>query len=237
MRITNKIPENWVELQNSVARIFTECGFDVQVEKKIKTARGEVEIDVYVIDNTSIPKSVFICECKNWATSVPQEKVHALHSVVQNSGANFGLLISKNGFQSGAYGASENTNISLLKWEEFLEVYKDKWLRNKFRSLCYLFKELRESISVNRCRYEEKYKLLSEDDQERCIELKGYCAGVRSLCNEFMGNISLLYSRQENEPRFLSEYSCYEDYFNSIEKDYMEGKNFIQRIFMSDLLE
>lgn len=225
MRITNKIPQDWVGLQNSVAEIFKGCGFDVQVEKKIKTVRGEVEIDVYVIDNTSIPKSVFICECKNWANSVPQEKVHALYSVVQNSGANFGLLISKNGFQSGAYEASENTNISLLKWDEFLEIYKNKWLQNKFRSFYFLFKELRENRSVTCFKDTEKYKLLSEDGQEQCIEFKGYFAGVTSLCKEFMDDISLFHSRQENEPLFFNKYSCYEDFFYSLEKEYIRAKN------------
>lgn len=233
MRITNKIPKNWAELQNSVAKIFNECGFDVKVEKKIKTARGEVEIDVYVIDNTSIPKSVFICECKNWETSVPQEKVHALFSVVQNSGANFGILISKSGFQSGAYEASKNTNISLLKWEEFLELYKNKWLQNKFGLFYHLFKELRMNINTYRIEYEEKYNSLSEKDYERCIELKGYSDGVMSLCKDFMDNISLLYFRQKNEPRFLSEYSCYEEYFNNLEKKYLDSKKYIKELFIS----
>ena len=44
-------PNNWRELQNHVAKIFRDIGFDTMIEKHITTARGHVVIDVYAVDN------------------------------------------------------------------------------------------------------------------------------------------------------------------------------------------
>ena len=45
--ITSSTPENWNDLQNEVGRLLEECGFSVEIEKKVQTVRGEVELDVY----------------------------------------------------------------------------------------------------------------------------------------------------------------------------------------------
>ena len=42
-------------------------------------------------------------------------------------GANTGYIISRVGFQAGAYEAAANTNVKLLSWEEFQEVFVDQW--------------------------------------------------------------------------------------------------------------
>ena len=44
--ITSRQPETWQDLQRAVAEILGECGFNVEIEKTIETARGVVEIDV-----------------------------------------------------------------------------------------------------------------------------------------------------------------------------------------------
>ena len=44
--ITSEKPGTWQALQEETATILRECGFDVEVEKKVHTARGDVEIDV-----------------------------------------------------------------------------------------------------------------------------------------------------------------------------------------------
>lgn len=45
-----------------------------------------------------------------------------------DSGATLGMLISKNGFQSGAIDAAKCSNVILLTWEEFINTLSDKWL-------------------------------------------------------------------------------------------------------------
>jgi hypothetical protein len=45
--ITTEMPDDWRALQNQVAIILRECGFTVEVEKTLDSARGHVELDVY----------------------------------------------------------------------------------------------------------------------------------------------------------------------------------------------
>lgn len=47
LKINDKEPNDWKELQNFVAEILIECGYKVDIEKTIQTVRGSVEIDVY----------------------------------------------------------------------------------------------------------------------------------------------------------------------------------------------
>jgi hypothetical protein len=45
--ITSTTPSSWQDLQQQSAQILAECGFAVEVEKKVKLVRGQAEIDVY----------------------------------------------------------------------------------------------------------------------------------------------------------------------------------------------
>jgi len=73
--------------------------------------------------------------------------VHAFRTVVADNGAHVGLLISKVGFQSGAYRAAESSNIHLYTWNDFQEAYEVLWTnsialtirRLGYRLNCYLY--------------------------------------------------------------------------------------------------
>jgi len=130
--ITNVPPIDWRDLQNKVAQLLNESGIKAEVEKKIENIRGVVEIDVFareVIDNRNYD---ILIECKNWNSNVPQTVIHSFRSVVSDIGANIGYIISLKGFQSGAYEANKFTNINILTWYEFQELFEEKWLRNYF---------------------------------------------------------------------------------------------------------
>jgi hypothetical protein len=122
-------PKNWRDLQNQVAQILLECGFNVEVTKVITTARGEVEIDVFAEDPTQTPPNIYLCECKHWDSNVPKREIHAFRTVLSDFGANWGLVISKKGFQPGAFQAAEHTNLKLLNWQEFQKLFAARWYR------------------------------------------------------------------------------------------------------------
>ena len=79
--IENLYPSTWQDLQNGVCQIFNEIGLNAEVGKVIATPRGNVEIDVYAVDENSVDKIKYIVECKNWATTIPQTIVHAFTTV------------------------------------------------------------------------------------------------------------------------------------------------------------
>ena len=120
-------PANWQELQQFVGSILSECGFVTEIEKSIETVRGKISVDIYGERKESF-ESKIICECKNWETPIPQTVIHAFRTVINDSGADHGYIISKVGFQKGAYAAIEKSNVSIISWEEFHEKFKKEWL-------------------------------------------------------------------------------------------------------------
>lgn len=124
------LPSDWRDLQNKVAEVFREIGFNTEVGKNIETVRSKVNIDVYAEDTSQTPKLIYLCECKYWNKRVPQEVVHSFRTVLSDFGAHHGLLISKTGFQRGSFKAAKHTNIQLLDWSQFQELFEDKWYDN-----------------------------------------------------------------------------------------------------------
>ncbi|QFY44025.1 restriction endonuclease [Candidatus Methylospira mobilis] len=103
--ITSVVPDTWQALQTEVGKLLTERGFAVEVEKTMASARGEIEIDVYAVENVRRRRYSIACECKHWQRPIPQTVVHAFRTVVSEIGANVGYIISMAGFQSGSFRA------------------------------------------------------------------------------------------------------------------------------------
>ncbi|HYA43823.1 MAG TPA: restriction endonuclease [Syntrophobacteraceae bacterium] len=113
--ITSKVPLDWKHLQKMVGYILSECGFEVEVEKLVSTARGTVKLDVYAEEVVKGRKYSIVCECKYWKRKVPQTIIHAFRTVVADIGANIAYIISLKGFQSGSMSAPELTSTCLQK--------------------------------------------------------------------------------------------------------------------------
>jgi restriction system protein len=128
--ITAEAPRDWRALQEEVARILDEAGMAVEVEKPVSTARGTVNVDVYAEEKVKGRRYVLLTECKNWARRVPQHVIHAFRTVVAESGANVGYIVSSGGFQSGALTAAELTNLRLVTWPEFQDDFEETWIEN-----------------------------------------------------------------------------------------------------------
>ena len=59
--------------------------------------------------------------------------VHAFRTVVSDSGANTGLIVSSAGFQQGATDAATHSNEQLLDWTEFQHLFVRRWYRAHMR--------------------------------------------------------------------------------------------------------
>jgi restriction system protein len=130
--ITSREPDSWQDLQNQVAKILSECGFDVEVEKKIATARGEVELDAYAEELIKGRKYSIAVECKYWSNNIPQHVIHSFRAVLADLGINAGYIVARTGFQSGAFSAADLTNIDLLTWDEFQGQFFESWYETYF---------------------------------------------------------------------------------------------------------
>lgn len=122
-------PTRWHDLEARVARILSECGYDVETQKRVELAgRGAANIDVWADDHSN-PPNVIVVECKLWKRRVNQGLVHSFRTVVGDSGANTGLLVSSSGFQAGAVDAAKYSNVRLMDWREFQRMFVDRWYR------------------------------------------------------------------------------------------------------------
>lgn len=128
--IDHKLPTSWNDLQDKVGQIFLELGYKVNIAKDLKTVRGKVNVDVFSINTLHQPPISYICECKNWKRPVSKLTVQALRSIVDDYGANYGIIISRNGFQKGAIKAAKNTNIILVDWFGFQKIFEKEWIAN-----------------------------------------------------------------------------------------------------------
>jgi len=82
---------------------------------------------VYAMDVTRQPRLLILCECKLWKSKVPQNVVRGFRTVMQDSGAHVGYIISSSGFQKGAFESAANTNLHLVTWEEFQQAFYERW--------------------------------------------------------------------------------------------------------------
>jgi len=120
-------PSDWKDLEKRVCQILSECGCRTERGKHLSLRRGGVDIDVYAEDLTREPHLVIVCECKHWKARVPKSTIHSFRTVVGETGAHVGFIVSSVGFQSGAIEAVKNTNIELVTWQQFQKRFYDRW--------------------------------------------------------------------------------------------------------------
>jgi len=104
----------WHKYQSQTAAIFAALGCSVSVDTEVRGARAVHRIDVLVrFSRWGLPQ-IWVVECKHQRRRVTKSAVEALKSIVLDTGADRGFLISENGFQPAAIAAANLTNISLL---------------------------------------------------------------------------------------------------------------------------
>src|SRR3990170_1390509 len=126
---------NWRRIQEQTATFLRSLGCDAQVEARVAGARAQHKIDVWVRFKKFGLETRWVIECKDWTSAVPKEKVLALKSVVEDVGADRGVLISAAGFQPGAVRASEKTNITLTDLDGLMETAREDLVASVLHSI------------------------------------------------------------------------------------------------------
>ncbi|HBN9817932.1 TPA: restriction endonuclease [Pseudomonas aeruginosa] len=105
---------DWRVYQEATAEVFRRLGCNAQVNFRATGARATHDIDVYATFIRSGILCTWVIECKLWKARVPKEKVLALKSIIDDLGADRGIIVSEAGFQPGAQDAARGTNITLV---------------------------------------------------------------------------------------------------------------------------
>jgi hypothetical protein len=132
MMIFDTEPVTWQELEDMVCQAFEEMGYESSRNQEILTARGKVRIDVRAVKRSNPIPTLILCECKHWNKPVNQNVILSFRTICSDVGAHYGLVISKEGFQMGAKGSREHTNIHLLNFVQFQSTFFDEWRNGIF---------------------------------------------------------------------------------------------------------
>jgi restriction system protein len=106
------VPE-WDDYQEETAEFFRSIGLEADTNVTLEGARTSHNIDVVVRSNLFGFNLLWVVECKYWKESVSKLYVLALREIVNDLGADRGILVSESGFQSGAIEAANLTNVQL----------------------------------------------------------------------------------------------------------------------------
>ncbi len=235
-------PKDWKDLQIRVAKIFSDMGFTSEIEKDIKLVRGKVNVDVLAIRKLFKTTETHIAECKYWTTSVPKSVVHSFRTILADFGANTGYIISRNGFQEGAYEAAENSNLNLFDFEEFQTEFRTQWVNNVVDELETLGYPLRKYSDPMESFYDKAVNTLDEAKQKefRLLQYKYEGISMKSFRllykNAINGQLEIEYLdkvvafNSKDFPKTVSV-NCLMDYFEYLKKMCKEGISEFDSLF------
>jgi restriction system protein len=109
---------NWKDYQEEVAEFFRSLGLEAETDITIQGVRTKHDIDVLVKSHHAGFDITWLVECKHWKSKVSKLHVLGLREIVNDTGADRGILLAENGFQSGAIEAAALTNVHVLSLVE-----------------------------------------------------------------------------------------------------------------------
>ncbi|MFW2351132.1 restriction endonuclease [Qipengyuania sp.] len=105
--------KSWQEYQEEAADFFRSIGLEAETDVRLQGARTTSDVDVLVTQEMAGFEVRWIVECKHWKTAVNQLHVFGLREIVQDLGADRGIILCEAGFQKGAGEAAALTNVQL----------------------------------------------------------------------------------------------------------------------------
>jgi restriction system protein len=111
----------WRDYQEEVAAFFRALGLEATTNETIEGARTKHDVDVLVRSRQLGLDVLWLVECKAWRNPVSKDKVFVLRTIVDDVGADRGLMMAERGYQSGALEAARLTNIVLTSLADLRE--------------------------------------------------------------------------------------------------------------------
>jgi hypothetical protein len=110
--------QDWRDLQDKVARLFRNLGCRAKVDAIVHGVRAAHRIDALVIAPFAGSSHRILVECKYWNRNVGKAQAATFKAIVEDLGGEKGMIVSRRGFQRGAFSITRRTNIELLTWEQ-----------------------------------------------------------------------------------------------------------------------
>jgi len=115
---------DWKDYQETAAAFFRTLGLQAETDVRLQGVRTSHDIDV-VVNSVHVGfQFTWLVECKHWKTPISKLHVLGLRQIVQDLGADRGILLSESGFQAGATEAAALTNVQLTSYAALIESTK-----------------------------------------------------------------------------------------------------------------
>lgn len=103
----------WQQYQREAAQFFRSLGLSAETDITLQGVRTKHDIDVVVKSKHVGFEVLWLVECKHWKSPVSKLHVLGLREIVNDLGADRGILLCETGFQAGAVEAASLTNIQV----------------------------------------------------------------------------------------------------------------------------
>jgi hypothetical protein len=175
-------------------------GLSAQVEHKVEGARGKHKLDIFVTGKVHGLDIRWVVECKCWSTNVPKEKALTLLSIVQDIGADKGILLSEVGFQSGAIKVVKETNVMLTSLADLRQNIKESFAESIFANLHWRITKLSHRLHELHRLEKDRYfftRPIAEKSKLMFLEF--------AFKDALRGQYPVVYAIGEKDARFLAE--------------------------------
>lgn len=112
------LAKDWKAYQEEAAAFFRTLGMSASTDTVVDGVRTKHAIDVFVQIELAGFNVKWVVECKQWNHPVTKLHVLALREIVSDLGADRGVILCENGFQSGAHEAAQFTNVQISSLAE-----------------------------------------------------------------------------------------------------------------------
>ena len=127
--------EPWRAYQEEAAAYFRSVGLSAETDVSLIGVRTRHSVDVAVRFRSAGMEHLWVVECKHHARRVSKDRVLALRAIVDDLGADRGVLLAENGFQSGAEEAATSTNVLVTSLDKLRAASVDEILQLELRQL------------------------------------------------------------------------------------------------------
>jgi hypothetical protein len=169
MSIEDKIWRKYErEIYQELISVFTDCEFEFDDRIFGKHSRIDRQIDISIRGNIGGNKILGIIDCKHFSKNINIKTIESFLGMLEDTKANFGLIITNKGFSLSAKSRANvrNLRLDIIKFDELekIKLTFDYFVNQKIRNL-----ELSKYEFFKRARENSGYFDLSKSDYNKRI--------------------------------------------------------------------
>lgn len=138
--------EAWRQYQEDAADYFRSVGLQAETDVNIRGVRSNHRVDVLVRSRHAGMDHLWIVECKDHVRAISKDRPLLLRQIVDDVGADKGILLAESGFQRGAREVVRATNTLVTSLAELRGSASDEILRVALGALDHRVRKAQRTI-------------------------------------------------------------------------------------------